>query len=71
MQSIRSENNQSEIYPSMVKMQKQMKYANDRGAENVIVIGEEEIKTGLLTFKNMASGIQEKYTIQDLISKLS
>jgi histidyl-tRNA synthetase len=48
-----------------------MKYANDRGAENVLVIGEEEIKTGLLTLKNMASGIQEKYTVQDLILKLS
>ena len=71
LQTIRAANIHSEIYPSMVKMQKQMKYANDRGAENVLVIGEEEIKTGLLTLKNMASGIQEKYTVQDLILKLS
>jgi histidyl-tRNA synthetase len=52
-------------------MQKQMKYANDRGAANVIVIGEEEIKSGLVSLKNMESGLQEKYTLPDLIKKLS
>jgi histidyl-tRNA synthetase len=71
LQALRAANIASEIYPNVVKMQKQMKYANDRGATNVIVIGEEEIKTGLLSLKNMESGLQEKYTLQDLIKKLS
>ncbi len=71
LQALRAANIASEIYPNVVKMQKQMKYANDRGAANVIVIGEEEIKTGLVSLKNMESGLQEKHTIQDLIKKLS
>jgi histidyl-tRNA synthetase len=37
----------------------------------VIVIGEEEIKTGLVSLKNMESGLQEKHTLPDLIKKLS
>jgi histidyl-tRNA synthetase len=71
LQALRAANIASEIYPNVVKMQKQMKYANDRGAANVIVIGEEEIKTGLVSLKNMESGLQEKYTLPDLIKKLS
>jgi histidyl-tRNA synthetase len=71
LQALRAANIASEIYPNVVKMQKQMKYANDRGAANVIVIGDEEIKTGLLSLKNMESGLQEKYTVLDLIKKLS
>ena len=71
LQALRAANIASEIYPNVVKMQKQMKYANDRGAANVIVIGEEEIKSGLVSLKNMESGLQEKYTLPDLIKKLS
>ena len=47
-----------EVYPSPLKMQKQLKYANDRGAKFVAIIGEEEIKLGEITLKNMESGEQ-------------
>ena len=47
-----------EVYPSPAKMQKQLKYANDRGVKFVAIIGEEEIKIGKITLKNMESGEQ-------------
>ena len=47
-----------EVYPSPLKMQKQLKYANDRGAKFVAIIGEEEMKLGEITLKNMESGEQ-------------
>ena len=47
-----------EVYPSPAKMQKQLKYANDRGVKIVAIIGEEEIKLGKITLKIMESGEQ-------------
>ena len=45
-----------ELYPTKAKMQKQMKYANDRGVQFVAIIGEEEINKGIVKLKNMESG---------------
>ncbi|HEY9561682.1 MAG TPA: histidine--tRNA ligase [Anseongella sp.] len=56
-----------ELYPAPVKLQKQFKYADARNIPYVLVIGDEEIKTGQLTLKNMKSGEQEKVTASDLI----
>ncbi len=61
----------SDIYPGASKMQKQMKYANDRNIPYVIIIGSDEIETGLFSLKNMVSGEQEKLSIQNLIEKFS
>jgi histidyl-tRNA synthetase len=47
-----------EVYPSPLKMQKQLKYANDRGVKFVAIIGEEEMKLGKIILKNMESGEQ-------------
>lgn len=49
-----------EVYPSSAKMQKQMKYANDRGARYVALIGADELSSGELQLKNMESGEQQK-----------
>ena len=36
----------SELYPDAAKMKKQMKYANQKGIKYVMLIGEEEMKSG-------------------------
>jgi len=56
--SLRSNSIDCEVYPSPLKMQKQLKYANDRGVKFVAIIGEEEMKLGKITLKNMESGEQ-------------
>ena len=57
-----------EIYPSNVKMQKQMKYANDRGVQFVALIGEEEMNKGVINIKNMETGEQVAVKSEDIIS---
>jgi len=60
----------AEIYPDPVKMKKQMKYANARGAQYVSIIGSQEMGSGKLSLKNMESGEQEMMTIDAIIEKL-
>ena len=48
-----------EIYPGFDKLGKQFKYANERHARYVIVLGEDELKDGTVTIKNMVSGEQK------------
>jgi histidyl-tRNA synthetase len=57
-----------EIYPSNAKMQKQMKYANDRGVQFVALIGEEEMNKGVVNIKNMETGEQVAVKSEDIIS---
>lgn len=61
----------SEIYPDGVKIQKQLDYANKKMIPFTIVIGSEEIKTGVLAFKNMKTGEQRKLTIEGIINELT
>lgn len=61
----------ADLYPEPAKLKKQMKYANDRKAAYVVLIGEEEMTSNMLTFKNMHSGEQEKLRLDEIISRLS
>ncbi len=70
LQKIRNAEISSELYPNISKMQKQMKYANDKKIPFVIVIGDEEMQTGLLSFKNMETGEQQKLTIEQILTQL-
>jgi histidyl-tRNA synthetase len=56
--SLRANSIDCEVYPSPLKMQKQLKYANDRGVKFVAIIGEEEMKLGKIIIKIMESGEQ-------------
>ncbi|MEZ4796592.1 MAG: histidine--tRNA ligase [Flavobacteriaceae bacterium] len=57
----------TEIYPDDSKMKKQMNYANKRDIPFVVLVGEEEMKANSYTLKNMRSGEQSKYSLEDLI----
>ncbi|MEO1627143.1 MAG: His/Gly/Thr/Pro-type tRNA ligase C-terminal domain-containing protein [Bacteroidota bacterium] len=60
----------ADLYPSPVKMKKQMKYANDRKVPYVIVIGSNEMESGQLAFKHMESGQQENLSLEDIIDRI-
>ncbi|WNY29152.1 Histidine--tRNA ligase [Methanimicrococcus stummii] len=49
----------------------QMEYANTIGANYVLIIGEKELESGLLSLKDMKSGEQVSLNLEDLISKFS
>jgi histidyl-tRNA synthetase len=61
----------SELYPDQVKMKKQMTYANNRKIPFVALVGEQEIRDGVVTLKEMESGQQEKLTPDQLVERLS
>ena len=44
-----------------------MKYANEKGARKVVMVGETEIANGILTVKDMETGEQASLTIEQLI----
>ncbi|PAF48773.1 histidine--tRNA ligase [Helicobacter sp. 12S02232-10] len=48
----------TEVYPEINKLKKQFSYADSRGHEFVVVIGDEEYATKTITLKNMTSGMQ-------------
>lgn len=60
----------TEIYFDNKKMKAKFKYADRLNMPYVIVIGEDEIKSGLLTIKNMQEGTQEQMKIEDIIETL-
>jgi len=55
-----------EIYPSASKLQKQMKYANDRGVKFTVLLGENELNNETLVLKNMDLGEQVSLKFKDL-----
>ncbi|HMG15750.1 MAG TPA: histidine--tRNA ligase [Saprospiraceae bacterium] len=71
LNALRKENIPSEIYPEAVKIQKQMKYANDRKVPYVILIGTEELNSGEFSLKNMTSGEQQALNEKAIIDILN
>lgn len=51
----------------------QLKYADKIGAQNLLVIGENELKTGIAKIKNMQTGneLEVKLEVKDIIEKIN
>lgn len=65
--TLRKHNIKAELYPEQTKMKKQLGYADDKKIPFVVLIGSDEMETGLLTFKNMQSGEQQKLAIAQIV----
>ena len=59
----------TEIYFDDKKIKAKFKYADKLNIPYVIVIGEDEIKSGKYTLKNMQEGTQEQMTIEEIIKR--
>ena len=70
LKKLRDSGVNSEIYPTAAKMKKQMNYADKKGVQYVVLVGENEMKSGTLTVKNMSDGTQKSMKIQDLLPLL-
>lgn len=55
----------ADLYPSSAKMQKQMKYANNRSVPYVILIGEQELENNSFVVKDMLEGGQKTYNLDN------
>lgn len=59
-----------ELYPAAAKMQKQMKYANDRGVQFVALVGDNEMSSNTIQLKNLETGDQIAVSLEELIERL-
>lgn len=57
----------TEMFPDSVKMKKQMNYANANGIPFVALAGDDEIKNGVVTLKNMETGEQKQVSVAELL----
>jgi histidyl-tRNA synthetase len=71
LQQFRNNGLAAELYPTSAKLKKQMSYADAKNIPFVILIGDEEMQSGLLTLKNMATGEQQKLTIAEILTQIN
>ncbi len=69
LKKLRDNGISSELYPKADKMKKQMNYANNKGVKFVVLIGENEMESSLLSVKNMQTGNQFTLSIEDFIKQ--
>src|SRR5574344_656978 len=59
----------AEVYPEAgAKMKKQMGYANAKQIPYVVIIGSEEMETGMVSLKNMITGEQNKINANEIVN---
>jgi histidyl-tRNA synthetase len=60
----------AEIYPGEGKLKKQMEYANKIKSPAVILYGEDEIKSGKPTIRDLNSGKEKSIVIEELVNEI-
>lgn len=57
----------AELYPESAKINKQFTYAEKKGIKNLVFLGEEELKNGTVTFKNLEAGEQKTVSMEEFL----
>lgn len=60
----------AEVYPGAVKLKKQLDYANQRNIPFAAIIGEDELKNGTISLKDLNSGEQKTYPLHQVAEHL-
>ncbi len=60
----------AELYPDTAKMKKQLRYADQKGIRFVMLIGDKEMESGSYTLKNMKTGEQDTYRLEEIINQI-
>jgi histidyl-tRNA synthetase len=68
VRQLRNKGISCEVYPINAKLQKQMKYANDRNVKYVALLGENELQNAVVQLKNMGSGTQLSVAFDQLVN---
>ena len=68
---LRENNIPTEVYPDGAKMKKQLNYANARNIPYVVLAGQDELKAGHVTVKNMHNGVQENVALSEVVNFLA
>ncbi|MTK13578.1 MAG: hypothetical protein F8N39_16335 [Clostridiaceae bacterium] len=70
VKQLRENNIISEVYLENNKFNKKLSYANKLRIPFVIIIGEEEVNSKILTLKDMNTGEQFSLSIEEIINKV-
>lgn len=70
LNQVRKHGINAEIYPDAAKIQKQMKYADQRNIPIVVIAGEQEVSENKFTVKWMKEGRQESVNAEEINAKL-
>ena len=70
LNKLRSSNISAEIYPGEGNLKKQMQYANKINSPAVILYGEDEIKSGKATLRNLNSGKEISIEVENLSNEI-
>ena len=65
---VRAAGIRTELYPESAKMKKQMSYADTKKIPYVAIVGETEMAEGKINVKNMITGEQQLFTVDELIA---
>jgi len=60
----------TELYPDNAKMGKQFQFADKKGIQFAVIVGESEMENKQFALKNLANGEQTLVTEQELIENL-
>ncbi len=60
----------AELYADPSKIAKQMKYANKRSVSFTAMIGEQEVQDNTFVLKEMRSGIQDTFSLEEIVPRL-
>jgi len=71
LQTLRQAGVSCELYPESAKLKKQMAYADQKNIPFVLLIGSEEMESGLLNLRNMRSGQQESLSLENILQKVT
>lgn len=67
---LRENDIRSEIYPEAGKLKKSLQYAQKRQIPFVAIIGQEEYEASVVALKNMWTGTQQQYSLEQLLQAL-
>lgn len=70
LNALRKKDINAELYPTNAKLKKQMSYADNKNIPFVIFLGEDELAAGQFNLKEMSSGNQESFNLDQIISRL-
>jgi len=70
IQQLRAKGYRAELYPESTKLKKQLSYADSRQVRYVILIGEEELSNATAVLKNMLTGEQTSYPIEEIVKAI-
>jgi histidyl-tRNA synthetase len=68
MQELRKSGIRCELFHEQAKFDKQFKYAEKKNIPRVIIIGDDELRSGIAKVKDLRSGVQTEVPFEELIS---